>query len=158
VLAVLAVLALSAPAVAQEHTVVVERQQSGTSNIKLELTINDTYGARPTTKTVSMIVMDGAEGLIRTSNRLFPSNQTVNLNVDAQVSRLRSGEIRVRLTFEYTPPQTSAQEDPQMPLPAQLNESLTVLLQDGQKLVVSQSADPASDRKVTVELSATVLK
>jgi hypothetical protein len=35
---------------------------------------------------------------------------------------------------------------------------LTVALRDGQKLVVSQSADPATDRKVTVEVTATILK
>ncbi len=39
-----------------------------------------------------------------------------------------------------------------------LNESITVVLQDGKMLMVSQSADPGSDRKVTAELMATILK
>jgi hypothetical protein len=32
------------------------------------------------------------------------------------------------------------------------------VLQDGQKLMISQSADPVTDRKVTVEVTATVLR
>jgi hypothetical protein len=42
--------------------------------------------------------------------------------------------------------------------PAEIHESLSVVLQDGKPLLVSQSADPTTDRKVTVELMATVLK
>jgi hypothetical protein len=39
-----------------------------------------------------------------------------------------------------------------------ISESLTVILEDGKPLVVSQSADPGSDRKVRVEIKATILK
>jgi hypothetical protein len=39
-----------------------------------------------------------------------------------------------------------------------LDQSLTVALQSGLPLVVTQAADAVSDRKVTVEVKATVLK
>jgi hypothetical protein len=64
--------------------------------------------------------------------------------------------VRLGLTFEYTP--SPDQIEPRVSHPAQLNESMTVLLHDGRKLMVSQSADPATDRKVTVEVTATILK
>ena len=127
----------------------------GLVNIRLDLTITDTYTATPSTKTVTLLVLDGERGLVRTANRL-PNGQGVQLNVDANTDVLRTGAIRLRLTFEYTPAQTST-PDSRM-VPAELTESLTVVLQDGRKLVVSQSADPATDRKVTVEVTATVLK
>ena len=39
-----------------------------------------------------------------------------------------------------------------------IQENLSVNLEDGKALVVSQSADPVSDRQVTVEVRATILK
>jgi hypothetical protein len=35
---------------------------------------------------------------------------------------------------------------------------LTVIVQNGKPLLVSQAADPSADRKMTVEVKATVLK
>ena len=39
-----------------------------------------------------------------------------------------------------------------------IQENLIVNLDDGRPLVVAQSADPISDRQVTVEVRATILK
>jgi hypothetical protein len=129
-------------------------------NIKLELTITDTYTQTPSTKTVTMLVLTGERGSIRTMNQL-PNGPGVQLNMDAHVALFPSpapaGRIRLLLTFEYTPVQAGPQADSR-PRPAQLTESLTVVLQDGQKLMISQSADPVTDRKVTVEVTATVLR
>jgi hypothetical protein len=129
-------------------------------NIKLDLTITDTYSEAPSTKTVTMLVMAGERGSIRTMNQL-PNSHGLQLNMDAHVQLFpppaAAGRIRLLLTFEYTPVQSGPQNEPR-PRPAQLNESLTVVLQDGQKLMISQSADPVTDRKVTVEVTATVLR
>jgi hypothetical protein len=35
---------------------------------------------------------------------------------------------------------------------------MTVLVESGKPMVVSQASDPTSDRKMTVELTATILK
>jgi hypothetical protein len=136
----------------------------GTSgvNIKLDLTITDNYAGTPAKKTVTMLIASGYNGMIRTSNRL-PNGAGVSLNVDATAVLLASqvpggGRIRVQLTFEYTPALEQEPADTRRSLPAQLHESLTVLLEDAKALLVSQSADPATDRRVTVELMATVLK
>ena len=43
-------------------------------------------------------------------------------------------------------------------LVAGFSESLNLLVADGKPIVASQSADPRSDRKVTIEVTATVLK
>ena len=42
--------------------------------------------------------------------------------------------------------------------PSGVNQSQTVVLQSGKPLIISQAADPVSDRKVVVEVKATVLK
>ncbi len=132
---------------------------SSFTNIKLDLTITDTYAETPSTKTVTMLVMDGERGSIRTANRLPGSGINVALNIDAIANLVPdgSGRIRLRLTFEYTPAQTGPPDTRPMG-PAELTESLTVVVENGKELVISQSADPLTNRRVTVEVSATVLK
>jgi hypothetical protein len=143
------------------------------ANVKLELTITDTYTGTPVKKTISMLILNGQNGMIRTSNRLA-TGHVVGLNVDAAAMIQQGGLITVRVTFEYTPAQMTpaggnvqtddvarAQAEQKLSpraQPAELHESLSVILQDGKPLLVSQSADPTTDRKVTVELMATVLK
>jgi hypothetical protein len=147
-----------------------------TANVKLDLIITDTYTGTPVKKTVSMLIMNGSNGMIRTANRLA-TGSNVGLNVDAAATIYQGGLITVRVTFEYTPAQAPPILNPQnreqidairaqqaerglspTSQPAELHESLSVVLQDGKPLLVSQSADPTTDRKVTVEVMATILK
>jgi|SRR5687767_12200802 len=121
------------------------------TNIKLDLTITDTFTGIPVKKTVTMLVLQNNGGMIRTTS----ADGWSNLNVDAVAAAYVTGLVSLRMTFEYTPP---LGKDATGQRPPRLNESITVVLQDGKPLVVSQSADPATDRKVTAELTATILK
>jgi hypothetical protein len=127
------------------------------ANIRLDLTIADTFSGTPVKKTVSLLVMSGRSGQIRTSN-VLPGSGPVQLNVDAHVQAFPNDLITVSLTFEYRPASNTGEPQTQGRVPPHLEESLNLLLRDGKPLLVSQSADPATDRKVTVELTATVLK
>ena len=80
----------------------------------------------------------------------------IGLNVDARPFVSVEGPIQLELTIYYYPPQGKPEAPPV--LPTELNQSLTVVLQSGKPLLISQAADPASDRKVTVEVKATILK
>jgi hypothetical protein len=140
-----------------------ETPERSQRNVRLDLTITDTFAATPARKTVSLLILDGNTGLIRTSNRL-PGAIDVQLNVDAAANIIGNGPgVRVQVTFEYLPaqgdddPAASKGMAPAAARPGRLHESITVRLTNGKPLVVSQSADPASDRKVTVELTATIL-
>lgn len=121
------------------------------TNIRLELAITDTYAGAPAKKAVSLLVLTGNNGMIRTTG----SDGRSILNVDAIAAAYTNGQVSLRMTFEYTPAQSKDSGGITAP---RLNESITVVLQDGKPLVVSQSADPATDRKVTAELTATILK
>jgi hypothetical protein len=117
-------------------------------NIRIELTIVDQRGDTTTPpKTVTMLVEDRQNARIRTSR----GNAT--LNVDGRPEILREGKIRVMLSIEYSP-----QDGPDRASPMPIQESMTALLEDGKSLVVSQSADPSEDRKVRLELKATIVK
>jgi len=124
-----------------------------TTNIQLELTITDTISGAPSTKTVTMVMLNGTSGMIRTST---PGYDYL-LNVDAMATAYQSGQIGVRITFDFTPPTTTVEGKPSTRA-SRLNESLTVVVTDGKPLVVSQSADAASDRTVTATITAKVLK
>lgn len=145
----------------------VEEAQQGSrfvrtlTNVQIELTLTDQVGSEtPEKKTVSMIVASGSWGKIRSAGNVRPATDSpfvVDLNVDARPLVSVEGPIQLELTLVYSPPGAAAR-DTARPRPTGLNQSLTVVLQSGKPLVVSQAADPISDRKVIVEVKATVLK
>ncbi|HXG55061.1 MAG TPA: hypothetical protein VNJ03_06745 [Vicinamibacterales bacterium] len=136
------------------------RQPAQLVNIKLELTITDQRGASaPTSKTVTLVMADRAAGRIRTQGEVrLPSGRGVPiiLNVDAQPEITRDSRIKVFITLEYKP--QAGEGDTEERATTSISESLTVILDDGKSLLVSQSADPSSDRKVKIEAKATLLK
>ena len=140
-------------------------QAASQVNIRVDLKISDTYLGSPTVKTVSIVVMSGYNGRVRTASGV-PVEQLssarieeVLLNVDAVPTWLGQDQISARITIDYRPaPARSAPSSEQTGSPPMLQESLHVMLRNNQPLIVSQSADPATDRKVTVEVTATIMK
>jgi len=130
---------------------------AASTNVRLDMKISDTFTGQAVIKEVTMIIQSGSNGRIRTE-KMANQRHRVNLNVDASTTAYVNGVVRVSVTFEYSPaPSDTAAGDPASP-PPQLNESIVVILQDGKPMIVSQSADPMTARKVTVELTATILK
>jgi hypothetical protein len=136
---------------------------SPTQNVRVDLTITDGTGLRNTdaaaVKVVTMLVADGRQGRIRSSNNVRTGDgegRQILINVDAIPSVRADGRIELSLTIEYTPdlPQAATAS----PRPSSITESLTVLVADGKSTLISQSADPATARKVMVEVTATVIK
>jgi hypothetical protein len=149
-------------------------------NIKIEMSITDQSGAYPPAKkTVTMIVGDRQRNSIRSgANVRVPSGvfaqtkpgdppppvtafnyRNVTINVDAHPTIVQKEPNKLILDFviQYAPKSGGGQEDLE-PGMASLNESMTVVLESGKSMVVSQAADPTSDRKITVEVTATILK
>ena len=120
------------------------REPIPTQNIRIEVTISDSASTTPK-KSVTMLVADGRNGRIRSESR-------GQLNVDARADAVPDGRIMLNLTLVYFPGALSDQP------PTQINESILVLVPNGKPTLISQSADPTIDRKVTVEVTATVVK
>jgi hypothetical protein len=119
-------------------------------NIKLDLTITDQIGpGEPSKKTVGMIVADRASGSIRST----ANSVRATLNVDATPQILPSGTIKVLLALEYNP-----QRGDGPPTGSSFNQRVSIVLVPGRALQLSQAADPLSDRKITVEIRADILK
>jgi hypothetical protein len=131
------------------------------TNVQVELVLTDQTGTQPAEKkTVSMIVASGNWGKVRSAGSIVPIGSPpfgVELNVDARPFVSLEGQIQLELVLEYSPPTSDARETLKT-RPTGMNQSLTVILQTGKPLIVSQAADPVSDRKVVVEVKATILK
>jgi hypothetical protein len=118
-------------------------------NVRLDIAITDTFGPDgPTKKAATLQIMSGRNGQVRSTG------MRGIINVDAIPSELSDGRVMVQFTLEYLP---EGQQAAQQQI-GKLTESLTVILENGKPMMVTQSADPQSDRKVTVELTATLMK
>lgn len=133
------------------------------SNIRVDLTISDQRADGPNEKKqVSMIVSETSWGKIRTHATTRPPSPTagpnmdVALNVDARPFINAAGNIQLELVVNYNPLDETNKAG--LVRPTELNQSLTVILQSGKPLVVAQAADPMVDRKMIVEVMATILK
>jgi hypothetical protein len=130
-------------------------------NIKIDVTIADQReGGTPLKKTMSVVTGDGMSGFIRTQ-AAYSSAGEVFLNVDAEPEILLDGKIRVRVNLQYDLPEKAMPTEPGgygRLIKTQIRENLALILESGKPIVATQSADPAVDRQVTIEVKATILK
>lgn len=129
-------------------------------NLRLEFTVTDQIGAAPPVKkTITMNVADGETGRIRTNAEVFRKNTSptmVPLSVDAY-PEIEGSKIRLRASLEYQ----LLKDAPEPDLPAgktSITQGVTAILSDGVLTMLSQSADPLTDRKVTLEVKATIIR
>jgi hypothetical protein len=144
-------------------------------NIRIDVSITDQTGTgNSAKKVVSMIASDRQPVNVRSSASVpvksptigpaavqSYSYRTVQINVDARPSVVQKepNKVSVNLGLEYLPTtRVSAQEESSDPGLTSWNQRLSVILESGKPMIVSQAADPTSDRKITVEVTATILK
>jgi hypothetical protein len=140
-------------------------RQGQAVNVRVDVTITDQRGgAASLKKTVTVVTGDGLNGLIRSSASYAGGPGDVPLNVDTEPMILPDGKIRLRLNLQYDLPGANlapAQPDASRtatPFRTSLHENLALILESGKAMIATQSADPVSDRQVTVEVKATVLR
>lgn len=146
-------------------------------NIKIEVSITDQTGTNtPAKKVVTMIASDrmstnvrsSASVPVKTSLPTMPGGvnaspsytyRNVTINVDARPAIVPKETNKISLSFglEYIPRPEGRQEEME-PGMGSWSERLSLILESGKPMVISQAADPTSDRKITVEVTATILK
>ena len=95
-----------------------------------------------------------ARSLVR-ANQARPDNP---LNVDVTPTNIRDMKVLTKLAIEYTPQRPAvAPGSVQAPM-LYVRQNVSVWLESGKPMVISESADPLSDRRLTVEVTATILK
>jgi hypothetical protein len=146
----------------------IDNRPMPSQNVRIDVAITDTFGTAPTHKIVTLLVGDLRTGRIRSSLNVAaggaagsgtnPYYRDIGINVDATPEVRSDGRILLQLNVQYTPDRPDVAAGAAEQKPADINESLTTLFQDGKATLVSQSADPQSDRKVTLEVTATVVR
>jgi hypothetical protein len=147
------------------------RREGQPINVKVELTITEEGGgATSSRKTVSAVIGDGFNGYVRANgfSGSFGVQKIVPLNLDAYPVILSNGKIRLTCTIQYlagaaqyvadAPPVPGAAASQNQQARTDIKENIVLILASGKSLVVSQAADPVSDRQVTVEVKATILR
>jgi hypothetical protein len=137
-------------------------------NVRVEITITDQNGSNtPVKKTLSVIAADRFNGAVRSKVIVAlpgPEGAAVKslryeelpLNVDVKTEVMDNGLIRIQLSLHYETYNDSRESGAAVRSVVTGNQ--TMMLENGKPLVVSQSADAATDRKVTLELKATILR
>jgi hypothetical protein len=142
------------PAEPQDADVAALNRSGRPVNIRFDVAIVDEGGPQPLRKLVSLTLADRQSGSVRAAV-LLPGVGSVPLGVDATPMVQSDGRVRARISVSYRPGSQQQQQQIQQP-----NVELTfgILLEDGKKIVASQAADPTTDRRISVEVTATVLK
>ena len=134
-------------------------------NIRFDVTITDSGGAKPVTKMLSLTIWAGnSSGSIRNSAQVpnpappqgtQPWSPTIGipLNVDVRNVNLVETGVRASVSVEYQPYLAEAKTQPGM-----VTTNATTVFTDGRKTQILVTADPISDRKTTIEVTATILK
>jgi hypothetical protein len=137
-------------------------------NVRVEITITDQAGSNaPVKKTLSVIAADHTNGSVRSKVIVAvpgPEGPEVKhfryedlpLNVDVRPDIMENGLIKTQLVLNYETYNTARESGSAVRSVVTGNQ--TMMLENGKPLIVSQSADAATDRKVTLELKATILR
>lgn len=145
-------------------------------NVLIEVTITDQVGSGAAAKkVVSMIAGDGQRNSIRSSASVMVKSglvpqapggapvptsyiyRNVTINVDARPRVLAARKIFLEFGLEYQPKSAGGAEDLE-PGMSSLTERMNVVAESGTPIILSQAADPTSDRRITVSLTATIQK
>jgi hypothetical protein len=133
-------------------------------NIRIDGTVIESRGDKVVDKKViSVTCVDGRGAFVRSSQQVAFrakgsdgfSYRDAPLNMDADVTLRDDGRVLARITVEYRTPATSESGDA---IDGGIRQSVSVVLQPGVPLMVAQSADAVGDRRVALEVTATVLK
>lgn len=131
---------------------------AGNVNVRIDIVVIDEGGPQTLRETVSLTTTDRQEASSRSEAQLGNGLNPTILNVDAtpQVSGLPAGKVRLRVSLDYLPRLIA--DDQARGTRTRTRLQFGLVLEDGKTLVASDVTDPATDRRVKVEVTATLLK
>ncbi|ODS53652.1 MAG: hypothetical protein ABS36_13590 [Acidobacteria bacterium SCN 69-37] len=137
----------------------VAAQAQPAANVQLDIVITDTISGKPEAKTLTLVMRSGGRGSVRTTGSVMQRDRNfpvpVRMAIDARVTLVEPDLVDTYLTFEYQAASTADGDTPNAS-PAEVTEQVQTYVRSGRRVLVSRSADPVTNRTVTVELTATV--
>jgi hypothetical protein len=132
-------------------------------NLRFDVVITDEGGGGPSTrKNISVIARaNNQTASVRSTGQLNASHPisvasrqqgiAIGLNVDVR-GYVENGKIPARVTVDYQPYWPEAKS-----LPSSVRAQVDMVFDDGRRTLISQAADPLSDRRTTIEVTVTVM-
>jgi hypothetical protein len=117
-------------------------------NIRFEVVVFDKGGDQPARKVVTLLAAVGETSMVRAER----NGRANPLGVDVTPSSLQGGKIMTRFGISYVPPSTANESR------LEINQNATLWMETGKPTVISEATDPISDRRIIVEVTATILK
>ena len=129
-------------------------------NVRFEVLATDQSGTKPAiTKSMAVTVADGEFARVRNGVESQPQGAPVRnafFSVDVRAA-VEGDRVRVDFSLDYNAfDDTTGVTATRTTANVRLQQAL--VLENGKPLVVSQSTDPMTDRKFTVEVKATVIR
>lgn len=125
-------------------------------NIQVDVTIQSQGGTgTPISKTMTMLVADRRQ----TTLTAQASRGFRRLNGDVRANLLRDGKLEIGLNLDFDVSEIKEGVPPTQDQGGTAYRGVVnVVLENGKPQIISKSADPLTDRTVTVEVKATILK
>ena len=139
-------------------------------NVRIEVSITDQSGSgNAARKVVTMIAADRQNTNIRSSASVpvrrssdspttFMRDVTINVDARPAINQKDPSKISLNLGLEYFPKMQTGSDVAMEAGMASFSERMGLILESGKPMMISQAADPTSERKITVEVTATILK
>jgi hypothetical protein len=136
------------------------RPRGQLANVRIDVTVTDqTRSGAATTKTMTLTVADGESAMVRTETETKTSDGLRSAPFSVDVRAVIDGDkVRLDVGLDYQVLDTASAQTPGPPTRALFKGRQALVLENGKPLVISQSSDPMSDRKVTVEVKGTIIR
>lgn len=136
------------------------RPRGQLANVRVDVTVTDQTGTGPAaTKTMTLTVADGESAMIRNETEMKTSDGLRSAPFSVDVRAVIDGDrVRLDVGLDYQVLDSASTHTPGPPTRALFKGRQALVLESGKPLVISQSSDPMSDRKVTVEVRATIIR
>jgi hypothetical protein len=122
----------------------------------VDLAITEDGGGGPAVKkSVSAVAADGFNASVR-EVAMAQAKDPVPLNLDAFPAILANGKVRLQCSIQYLSVQSRDSADTRAR--TDIKQNFVLILDSGKTQVVTQATDPVTDRRVTVEVTATILR
>ncbi len=135
------------------------REPPQLANIRIDFTLTDTRGSEPAVvKTSTVTLADQEVGRIRAEYEDRPVMGRPGLyylNFDVRPA-IQAGRVRLNVTVDYRPQTPDGAVDKGTGF--RLKQETGTLLESGHPVVVAEATDPTSDRRITLEVKATILR
>ena len=136
------------------------RPRGQLANVRVDVTVTDQTGTGPAiTKTMTLTVADGESAMIRNETEMKTPDSVRSAPFSVDVRAVIDGDrVRLDVGLDYQVLDAASTQTPGPPTRALFKGRQALVLENGKPLVISQSSDPMSDRKVTVEVKGTIIR